>query len=141
MYKIKIITVGKTKENWLQEGLAEYTQRLKPIAIIEWMLAKNAEKLKQSLKDETNYICLDPKGQSLTSEQLSRFLINQLTAQGARLTLAIGDAEGFPSEVTSRASSLLSLSPLTFTHQMTRLILLEQLFRSFEIDRGTAYHK
>ena len=141
MYKIKIITVGKAKENWLQEGLEEYTKRLKPMATIEWILAKQTEKLKHFLKDEKSYICLDPNGKLFSSEQFTRFLTDQLETQGSRLTLLIGDAEGLPSEIRNGAAFLLSLSPLTFTHQMTRLILLEQLFRAFEIDRGSAYHK
>ncbi|MBS0653839.1 MAG: 23S rRNA (pseudouridine(1915)-N(3))-methyltransferase RlmH [Verrucomicrobia bacterium] len=141
MYKIKIATVGKAKESWLQDGLEEYTARLKPFAIIEWILAKNGEKLKQFLKEEASYICLDPKGKLYSSEQFSRFLIDQLQEQGSRLTLVIGDAEGLDPETRQGAAALLSLSPMTFTHQMTRLILLEQLYRAIEIDRGTAYHK
>ena len=141
MYKIKIATVGKAKENWLQEGLEEYTLRLKPFAAIEWILAKNLEKLKQILKQEGSYLCLDPKGKLYTSEQFSRFMIEQLELKGARLTLVIGDAEGLTPEIRNGASALLSLSPMTFTHQMTRLILLEQIYRSLEIARGSAYHK
>ena len=141
MYKIKIATVGKAKESWLQDALEEYAARLKPFAAIEWILAKNSEKLKQFLKEETTYICLDPKGKLYSSEQFSSFLISQLQAQGSRLTFVIGDAEGLPPEIRQGAAALLSLSLMTFTHQMTRLILLEQLYRAIEIDRGTAYHK
>lgn len=141
MYKIKIATVGKAKESWLEEGLSEYTQRLKPFAAIEWILAKNIEKLKQIVKQEGSYLCLDPAGKLQTSEQFSHFLMKRLEQEGSRLLIVIGDAEGLPSEIKQNASALLSLSPMTFTHQMTRLILLEQLYRGIEIARGTAYHK
>lgn len=141
MYKIKIATVGKAKEPWLQDALEEYTARLKPVAMIEWTLAKNSQKLKQLLQDEGPYLCLDPKGKLYSSEQFSSFLINQLQVHGSRLTFVIGDAEGLPEDIRSQATALLSLSPMTFTHQMTRLVLLEQIYRGFEINKGSAYHK
>ncbi len=141
MYKIKIATVGKTKESWLQEGLEEYAKRLKPFATIEWILTKTSEKLKQFLKEETSYVCLDPKGKLYSSEQFSHFLIDQLQAHGSRITFVIGNAEGLPPEIRQDAATLISFSPITFTHQMTRLILIEQIYRAIEIDRGSAYHK
>lgn len=141
MYKIKIAIVGKTKESWLQDGLDEYTTRLKPFMTIEWILAKNLEKLKQLLKQEGFYLCLDPNGKLRSSEQFSQFLMEKLQQGGSRLTLVIGDADGLSQEIREGASGLISLSPLTFTHQLTRLILLEQLYRAIEINRGSAYHK
>ncbi len=141
MYKIKIITIGKSKEKWLQDALEEYTERLKPSITIEWILAKDNEKLKQLLEKVESYICLDPRGKLLSSEQFSDFLIDEFQKKGSRLNFVIGEAEGLTPEIKKGASHQLSLSPLTFTHQLTRLIFLEQLYRAIEIDKGSAYHK
>lgn len=141
MYRIKIITIGKVKEPWLSEALQEYTNRLKTSMAIEWVLLKDDEKLKQIVEKESIYLCLDPSGSLYTSEAFSTFLIQRLEAQGSRLTLIIGGSDGIPKEIKSKASHLISLSPMTFTHQCTRLILLEQIYRALEIAKGSAYHK
>lgn len=142
MYKIKIFSIGKSKEPWLEEALLEYEKRLKPYLLVEWILAKDREKLKLFVAKEPHYLCLDPKGTLFpSSEAFSVFFVRQLEAQGSRLSLVIGDADGLPLLLRSKASQLISLSPLTFTHQMTRLILLEQFYRALEIDRGSFYHR
>lgn len=141
MYRIKVLTVGKTKEAWLDQGIEEYITRLKKILHFEWILAKNDAQLEQFLEKETTYICLDPRGKSLTSEKFSELFIKQLEKEGSRLSFVIGGAEGLSEKMKKRASLLISLSPLTFTHQLTRLILVEQIYRALEIDRGSPYHK
>src|SRR5690348_3293580 len=118
MFKIKIISIGKTKEAWLKDALDEYSQRLKAVASIEWMLLKNAQPLNDMLKKEPFYICLDSKGKAYSSEQFSAFLFQQLIEQGARLTFVIGGSEGIAKEILSEASHLISFSQMTFTHQM-----------------------
>jgi 23S rRNA (pseudouridine1915-N3)-methyltransferase len=139
MYKIKIITIGKTKEKWLDDALEEYLKRLKPIALVEIVLAKDDPQLVQMASKEPLVICLDPVGKSLTSELFSTFLIENLQKGGSRLAFVIGGADGLPASLKTQPA--LSLSPLTFTHQMARLILVEQLYRAFEINRGSPYHK
>ena len=141
MYKIKILTIGKTKEPWLSLALEEYTKRLKPSLSIEWCLAKQDEQLALLCEKEAHYICLDPQGKAFSSEAFSAFLQQKLLEGGSRLSFVIGGAKGLPERIKLRAAALLSLSPLTFTHQLTRLILLEQLYRSLEIARGSSYHK
>jgi 23S rRNA (pseudouridine1915-N3)-methyltransferase len=141
MYKVKIYTIGKTKEDWLQEALKEYESRLKSSLLVEWILTKNTEQLKQFLEKETNFLCLDPQGKLFSSEEFSTFLIQSLRDYHARLNFVIGGAEGIPTVLKAKSRSLISLSPLTFTHQMTRLILVEQIYRALEIDKGSAYHK
>jgi len=141
MYQIKIFTIGKTKEAWLEEALEEYMQRLKAVSGIEWILAKDDAQLVKHLEKERSFICLDPKGKSLDSLAFSKELLRLLSDGGSRLSFVIGGAEGIPASLKSRAAKLLSLSPLTFTHQLTRLILLEQIYRAFEIDKGSPYHK
>lgn len=141
MLKAKIYSVGKTKEPWLIDALSEYETRLKPALSIEWMLAKSDDQLEALLSKEANFICLDPKGQMLTSEQFSSFLSKQFIDQRSRLSFAIGGDQGFSSTLKSKAGMVLSLSPMTFTHQVTRLILVEQIYRALEIQKGSKYHK
>ena len=141
MYKVKVYTVGKAKEDWLQEALKEYERRLKPSLLVEWILAKNDEQLKQFLEKETNFFCLDPQGKPFNSAEFSSFLLRTLQECHCRLTFVIGGAEGIPATLKAKSRSLISLSSLTFTHQMTRLILIEQIYRALEISKGGAYHK
>ena len=141
MLKLTIITIGKVKETWLQTALAEYTKRLKVAIEIHWKLAKDEKQFEEWLSIEPDYIALDPRGELCSSEALSRFLFQEWEKQGSRLTFAIGGHSGFNGQMRQKARKLLSLSSLTFTHQLTRLILLEQLYRALEIRRGSPYHK
>lgn len=137
---IKILSIGKTKEAWLDQAFEEYVKRLKPTTQIVCAWAKSDAQLIEWVSKEKGIILLDPAGASLSSEKFSRFVISQMEKHGARLTFVIGGANGLPEEIKSTGSSI-SLSPLTFTHQIARLILIEQIYRAFEIDRGSAYHK
>lgn len=141
MIKIKIYSIGKTKEEWLQNALGLYESRLKSSLSFEWILAKNDEQLKQFLEKEMNYICLDPLGKQYPSEEFSHFLFSSIQSCNSRLCFIIGGAEGIPNLLKTKASSLLSLSRMTFTHQITRLILVEQIYRAFEIQKGSSYHR
>ncbi|WP_420420946.1 23S rRNA (pseudouridine(1915)-N(3))-methyltransferase RlmH [Simkania sp.] len=136
MIKIKIYTVGKTKKNWLEVALAEYHKRLTGEMTIEWVIAKELQPPK-----ENSYICLDPQGKQYSSPEFASFLEKESIQAGAKLTFVIGGPEGIPEEMRAKASHLISFSKLTFTHQIARLILLEQLYRSVQIQRGTKYHK
>jgi 23S rRNA (pseudouridine1915-N3)-methyltransferase len=141
MLKVKVYSVGKTKEAWLQEALNEYERRLKASLLFEWILAKNDEHLKQFLEKEEHFICLDPKGKQYSSEEFSSFLMRAFRDCNSRLVFVIGGAEGVPQGLKDKAKSQLSLSKMTMTHQITRLILIEQIYRALEIERGSAYHK
>lgn len=136
MLKVKVFTVGKCKETWLLDALAEYEKRLKPTLQIEWKLAKDTEQLIDWTLGET-FIALDPNGQLFDSIAWSR----KMNSLGARLNFCIGGAEGLPPEILQRAHLKWSLSPLTFTHQIVRLLLVEQIYRATEISRGSGYHK
>lgn len=140
MYKLKIFSIGKTKESWLKEAIEEYSNRLGAILSIQWILAKDDPQLISLLSEET-YIALDPNGKMFTSEDFSTWLIKSLEARSSRLNFVIGGAEGLPPAISEGALAKISLSKLTFTHQLTRLILIEQIYRAFEIDKGTQYHK
>lgn len=140
MYRIRLISVGKTKEEWLDEAIQEYLRRLQPLASIELLWAKNDEQLMALAEKDSAVICLDPQGKMMDSARFSSFLMKELEKGGARLTFVIGGPEGLPEVMRSRYP-LVSLSPMTFTHQMARLILVEQIYRAFEIARGSPYHK
>lgn len=140
MIKLKILSVGKTKEKWLNEAFNEYVQRLSASVQIESAWAKDDAQLIEWAQKENLALCLDPAGRLFTSEEFAHFLIQQWERGGSRLTLIIGGAEGLPAEIKEKGS-LISLSPLTFTHQMTRLVLIEQIYRSVEIQKGSHYHK
>jgi 23S rRNA (pseudouridine1915-N3)-methyltransferase len=141
MFKIKVYSVGKTKEDWLKQALEVYEGRLKSTLVFEWILAKNDEQLKQFLEKESTFFCLDPQGKHYSSEEFSRFLVKALNENHSRLVLCIGGAEGLPAPIKAKAKQLLSFSRMTFTHQITRLILVEQVYRALEIEKGTGYHK
>lgn len=133
MLKIKIISPGKVKESWLKEALAEYEKRLTGTIAIEW--------IHKEIIPEAPYICLDPNGKTLTSPSFSKFLYNEWEACGSRLTFVIGGPEGLSQNILSGARQILSFSSLTFTHQAIRLLLLEQIYRATQIEKGTGYHK
>ncbi len=140
MPRIKIISVGKTKERWLQDALQEYLKRLKPTLEMEFQWSQSDAGLLSLAAKEKHIICLDPEGKMMDSVTFSSYFQEQLEKSGARLTFLIGGAEGIPQEI-KKAHPLISLSRMTFTHQMTRLILVEQIYRATEILKGSGYHK
>lgn len=140
MLKLKILSVGKTKEQWLEEAFQEYVKRLTPTVQIENRWAKDTAQLIEWTSKEDHPLCLDPKGLLLTSEQWTEFLFHQWETKNSRLTFIIGGAEGLPQAIKQKGV-LISLSPLTFTHQITRLILIEQIYRATEIRKSSPYHK
>ena len=141
MFKLTIITIGKNKEKWLQEALFEYEKRLKNQAVFHWVLLKDEKSLiKQALK-EKSFILLDLEGKELDSPSLAEKLEKLLETEKSQLSFVIGGDTGVPVILREKALMRLRLSKLTFTHQICRLILLEQIYRSFEILRGSGYHK
>ncbi len=140
MIKLKILSVGKTKEKWLEEAFSEYVKRLKPLLQIECLWAKDNFQLIDWVQKEPLIICLDPAGQLFSSEEFSAFLTQEIEKGGSRLALVIGGAEGLPAELKHN-HTLISLSRMTFTHQVTRLVLIEQIYRALEIQKGSNYHK
>lgn len=141
MYRIKIFSISKTKEAWLLEACAEYEKRLKSIITLEWIFAKNNEQLKSFLSKEDTYIALTPEAKQLSSELFSEQTYSWLEVFGSRLSFVIGGAEGLEEELIKKAFDTISFSKMTFTHQMTRLVLIEQLYRATEIRKGSGYHK
>ena len=157
--KIRIVAVGKLKEKYLREGVAEYAKRLAPFASVELLetrgeymaenpseaqrqqtLAKEGERLLRLVPERSFLIVLDVKGKLLSSEALAKELASRALQGQSDLTFLIGGAFGLSPAVRDRADLRISFSPMTFTHQMVRLLLYEQVYRAFKINRGEKYH-
>lgn len=141
MLKVKVLTIGRCKETWLFAALSEYEKRLEGKLSFEWKLAKSDVQLIEWAIAEPFLILLDPNGELLSSEKFSQKLAHLFAIHGARLTFLIGGADGIPACLFQRPHYRWSLSPLTFTHQAARLLLVEQIYRALEIAKGSKYHK
>lgn len=154
--KIDLILVGKDKESWVKELSTEFIKRLSKYCDLEIILVadeniddsqgkiamkKEGDKIISKLKDGYKKIALDVTGKQYSSEDFSRFILKLKDQEGGKVQFIIGGAYGISQDVLARMDYKLSLSSLTFTHQMTRVILLEQLYRAFSIIQGSAYHK
>lgn len=157
---IGIISIGKLKEKYLKQGIDEYLKRLGPYAkveIIELADEKAPENLSEAemeqvkkaegdkilakVSPDTHVIALAIDGKQQSSEELAK-TIDQLATYGkSKIAFVIGGSLGLSDEVLRRADAKLSFSRMTFPHQLMRLILLEQIYRAFKINRGEPYHK
>lgn len=157
--KITIACVGKIKEKYLTAGIEEFTKRLTPFCKLETVAIGEermpddpapAEKL-QVLERETQrllavvppnsyVILLDVVGKQLSSPELAAKIDSLALAGQSHVTFVIGGAFGYTDALRKRADLALSFSKMTFTHQMIRLLLLEQIYRAFKISRGEKYH-
>ena len=145
--KINLIVVGKLKERFLVEGVAEYVKRIKKFATVEVREVAECRTVEEegqkllSLMPANSWLCvLDVAGASLSSEDFAK-KIAALNLDGvSNLTFAIGGTFGLSAELRRAAAFRLSLSQMTFTHQMARLVLAEQIYRAFKINRGEPYH-
>ena len=157
--KITILAVGKIKEKYLREGIGEFTKRLTPFCRLEIIeigeekmpdnpssaeklktIGREGERLLKSLRLNSYPIVLDVNGSQLSSEDLASRLDALGLAGHSDLTFIIGGAFGLAPEVINTAKERLSFSRMTFTHQMIRLLLVEQIYRAFKISRGESYH-
>lgn len=158
--KVKVITVGKLKEKYLKDGIAEYVKRLgrfTKFQVIELqdektpdrasqaendlILAKEGERILAKVGDRDYVIALAIEGRQFPSEQFSKEL-EKATLQGySDITFIIGGSLGLAPEVKQRANQLMSFGLLTFPHQLMRLVLVEQIYRAFMIQQGSPYHK
>lgn len=157
--KITILAVGKLKEKYLREGVAEYAKRLAPFTKLEIIeiaeermpenfsmaekektLAREGERLLARVPAGDELIVLDVAGESLSSEELAAHIGEKMASGTPNLTFLIGGAFGLSPAVRKAARLRLSFSRMTFTHQMARLLLAEQIYRAFKILRGEKYH-
>ena len=158
--KISLITVGKIKEKYLKDAIAEYTKRLSKYCkleiievsdektpdnasetVEESIRSKEAERILKHVKEDAFVITLEIQGKQLTSEELAD-KIDKLGIQGtSHIIFIIGGSIGLGKEVLAKSDYALSFSKMTFPHQLMRVILLEQIYRSYRIISGEPYHK
>ena len=157
--KFTFLTIGKIKEKWMRQGIDEYLKRLSPIAKVEILspdeekmpenpspalkekvMEKEGKKLLKYLKDEDFLILLDLKGKPVTSEELADILRKRMVSGTSHFFFMIGGPYGNGGNIRKRANLKISISAMTFTHQMARLILAEQVYRAMKIIRHEPYH-
>lgn len=158
--KITIIAVGKLKEKYLRDGINEYSKRLSRFCDLEMIEVndeqapdnlsslqekqvkkREAERIVKRLKEGATLIILDVCGNRASSEELARKMDSYFISGKSNITFVIGGSLGIDKELLNMSDFRLSLSDMTFPHQLTRLILLEQVYRSFKIINGETYHK
>ncbi len=156
MIKINIYCIGKLKEKYFGDACNEYIKRLSKYAnvnVIELEDEKiqnntpekikkiEGEKLLKKLKDNDYLVILDLNCEEYTSEELAKYFLNLEEKGIGTINFAIGGSLGFSDEVKKRANKRICFSKLTFPHQLIRIFLLEQIYRSFKINRNENYHK
>jgi 23S rRNA (pseudouridine1915-N3)-methyltransferase len=151
---IRIIFIGRVKEAWLKDQINEYVKRIGRFARIqveeikdEKILGRDYEKIKRAegqrllkLLNDDYVVALDAEGDALESEAFAKALVKAKHGS-KRVTFVVGGALGLSKAVLKRADMKLSLSQMTFTNQMVRLLLVEQIYRAFTIAAGMEYHK
>lgn len=157
---ITIVTIGKLKEKYLIQGINEYLKRLTAYAKVEiveladekapenlsetemeQVKQKEGERILAKLSDGTHVVALAIEGKMKSSEQLAADIDNLATYGKSKIAFVIGGSLGLSKDVMKRANDTLSFSKMTFPHQLMRLILVEQVYRAFRINRGEPYHK
>ena len=159
MLNIHIVCIGKLKENYLKDALAEYSKRLSRFcnlhiteladeilpaklnpSIISEIQLKECNKIIQAIKKDSYIICLDLKGKEFSSEEFSQKIEKIAFNFNSSITFIIGGTLGLNEEVLKLADEKICFSKMTFPHQLIRIFLLEQLFRAFKISNHETYH-
>jgi 23S rRNA (pseudouridine1915-N3)-methyltransferase len=139
--RIRVIAVGRVRKRWIAEGVAVFLRRLPGLEVLELRdggPVREAQAVQSALRPDEQLVVLSEEGQSLSS----RALAGRLAQLGSgRLALVIGGADGIDPALKARAAWCLSLSAMTFPHELARLLLLEQLYRARSILEGGPYHR
>jgi 23S rRNA (pseudouridine1915-N3)-methyltransferase len=154
--KLSIICMGRTRERFVQEGIDKYLRYLKPYAPAELRVLKEekvddlkdaprvrrleAAKIAKALPASAHVVALDERGREFTSHEFAAFMDKALENGTREMSFVLGGAMGLDESVTGNANTVLALSRWTLTHEMARLVLLEQLYRAFTIIKGKTYH-
>ena len=131
--RLSINAIGKIKKDWIREGINQYKKRM-PDLIINESKSFNID----NIHVNNIIICLTEEGKLFNSIELTSLLLN---FKNKKINFLIGDADGIPSDIKDKSHLLLSLSPLTFPHELARLILIEQIYRAISISNGSPYHR
>lgn len=151
--KIRVVWVGKTQEDWVRRGIDEYASRIgrymqmeiaeareEKGGAAEVMREREGERLGKMIPRNARVILMDERGEEMTSHELARLLARYRESGVSELAFAIGGAYGFSEGFRSRGDKTIALSRMTFTHQMVRVFLLEQIYRAFTIINNESYH-
>ena len=154
--KITLLVIGKTDEPYLETGIAKYLGRLEHYVPFELKIIpdiRNRKTLSEAQQKKTEgelllaqfqpgdvVVLLDENGKTFSSRGFAKWIESQMNTGCKRLVFVIGGPYGFSQEVYEKAKSKISLSEMTFSHQMVRLVFIEQLYRAFTIMKGEAYH-
>lgn len=158
--KIKLVTVGKLKEKYLKDGIAEYVKRLNRFCKVEMIeladektpdkasdlenqqiLEKEGNKILAKINEREFVIVLAIEGKQFPSEKFSQLMMDATVRGFSDITFVIGGSLGLSPTVKKRANLLMSFGKLTLPHQLMRLVLIEQIYRAFMIQQGSPYHK
>ena len=151
--KIRVVWVGKTQEDWVRRGIEEYTGRIgrytqmeiaeareEKGGVADVMREREGERLAKLIPRNARVILMDELGEEMTSPELARLLARYRDSGISELAFAIGGAYGFSESFRLRGDKTIALSRMTFTHQMVRVFLLEQIYRGFTILNNEPYH-
>ena len=154
--KISLITVGRTDIAWVRQGLDMYVSRLKHYAHFELVeipelknvssltrdqiKSREGELILKNVKNSDDLVLLDEHGREFRSIEFAKYLEDKMISSGKDVVFVVGGAYGFSPDVYSRANGKISLSKMTFSHQIVRTIFAEQLYRAFTIIKGEPYH-
>ena len=153
--KVKVLFVNKTVGSWVKEGLTEYKSRLKRYLAVDFIelelsssvkrkmqeiLEEESAKIMSFVKSSDHLVLLDENGANLSSEEFAKWLNKKFVSIQGDLIFVVGGAYGFHANLKERANEQLSLSSMTFTHQMVRVIFAEQLYRAMTILKNEPYH-
>lgn len=155
--RIEIVYPGKTREGYIQTGIDDFMKRLKRFTRLDVRIVKDkrgkgnesetrikeeeGKRLVAALDDASFVVALDSGGRQVSSEKLATLISGWENQNRKCVSFVVGGALGLSHEVLKQADMVLSLSKMTFTHEMARLILLEQIYRAYTIKAGTCYHK
>jgi 23S rRNA (pseudouridine1915-N3)-methyltransferase len=154
--KLVVICLGKTRERFIQEGMAKYLRYLKPYVDIEFkelreekihdlkdapvIRKREAEKISKAMPSGAFLAALDERGREFTSHEFAHFLNDRIESGIRETAFVFGGAMGLDESITEKADKVIAMSRWTFTHEMARLVLLEQIYRAFTIIKGKTYH-
>lgn len=152
--KIALLVIGKTNEKYLESGIEIYQKRLKHYTNFEIitlpdvkgiseskvLIEKEADQFLKQIKEDDFLILCDERGQMITSVELSELLSKRMSESRKKIVILVGGAFGVSAEIRKRADYILSFSKFTFSHQMIRLFITEQVYRAFTILKNEKYH-
>jgi 23S rRNA (pseudouridine1915-N3)-methyltransferase len=154
--KLTVVCVGRTREGFIRAGIEKYLRYLKPYADVEikdvreerivdlkeapLVRRREAERITKTIAPGAHAVALDERGRELTSHEFAAFISNAMDSGVKEVTFVIGGAMGLDETVTRQARMVLAVSRWTLTHEMARLVLMEQLYRAFTIITGKTYH-